>query len=80
MSGARDVAKAIDALKRGWPVAIDDISFLAIETAEAEGLSEFDGDAEPAALLISGNRAATLKLTNQREAVPADPVLIRRAP
>ena len=80
MSGARDVAKAIDALKRGWPVAIDDISFLAIETADAEGLSEFDGDAEPAALLISGNRAATLKLTNQREAVPADPVLIRRAP
>jgi len=30
--------------------------------------------------LISGNRAATLKLTNQREALPASPVLVRRAP
>ena len=79
MSGARDVARAIDALRRGWPVAIDGISFLAIETADAEGLAAFDGDAAPAALLISGNRAATLKLTNQRAATPAAPVLIRRA-
>lgn len=78
--GARDVARAIDALRRGWPVAIDGILFLAIETADAEGLAAFDGEAAPAALLISGNRAATLKLTNQREAVPAAPVLIRRAP
>jgi GTP cyclohydrolase II len=80
LSGERDVARAIDALRRGWPVTIDGISFLAIETADAEGLAEFDGGGEPAALLISGNRAATLKLTNQREAVPAEPVLIRRAP
>ena len=80
--GARDVARAIDALRRGWPVAVGDISFLAIETADAEGLAAFDGDgdAAPAALLISGNRAATLKLTNQREALPTEPVLIRRAP
>ena len=78
--GARDVARAIDALRRGWPVAVDDISFLAIETADAEGLAAFDGDGAPAALLISGNRAATLKLTNQREALPTEPVLIRRAP
>ncbi|MEA3013675.1 MAG: cyclohydrolase [Sphingomonadales bacterium] len=81
---ARDVARAIDALRRGWPVAIGDISFLAIETADADGLAAFDGpkngDAAPAALLISGNRAATLKLTNQREAQPALPVLVRRAP
>jgi GTP cyclohydrolase II len=80
---ARDVARAIDALRRGWPVAVDDISFLAIETADAEGLAAFDGPensgAAPAALLISGNRAATLKLTNQREAQPALPVLVRRA-
>ena len=32
--GARDVARAIDALRRGWPVKLDDISFLAIETAD----------------------------------------------
>ena len=78
--GARDVARAIDALRRGWPVAIDGVSFLAIERADAEGLAAFDGDDAPAALLISGNRAATLKLTNQRDAEPDLPVLIRRAP
>jgi len=78
--GARDVARAIDALRRGWPVAIDGISLLAVETADAGGLAAFDGDGAPAALLISGNRAATLKLTNQREAMPSAPVLIRRAP
>ena len=78
--GARDVARAIDALRRGWPVAVDDVSFLAIETADADGLAAFDGGGDmPAALLISGNRAATLKLTNQREAQPARPVLVRRA-
>jgi GTP cyclohydrolase II len=78
--GARDVARAIDALRRGWPAAVDEISFLAIETADAEGLAAFDGKGAPAGLLISGNRAATLKLTNQREALPDAPVLIRRSP
>lgn len=78
--GARDVARAIDALRRGWPVALGDIAFLAIETADADGLAAFDAGEAPAALLVSGNRAATLKLTNQRDAEPAEPVLIRRAP
>ena len=78
MSGARDVARAIDALRRGWTVAIEDILLLPVETADAEALAAFDG-ASPADLLISGNRAATLKLTNQREAVPADPVRLLRA-
>lgn len=76
---ARNTARAIDALRRGWTVAIGEILFLAIETADAEALAAFDGD-HPADLLISGNRAAILKLTNQREAVPADPVLIKRSP
>ncbi|HWT13364.1 MAG TPA: GTP cyclohydrolase II [Allosphingosinicella sp.] len=79
MTGARDVARAIDAFRRGWPVAVDDARFLAVETADEEGLAVFDVPA-PADLLIAGNRAATLKLTNQREAVPADPVLVRRQP
>jgi GTP cyclohydrolase II len=78
--GARDVARAIDALRRGWPVALGDIAFLAVETADTEGLAAFDAGEAPAALLVSGNRAATLKLTNQRDAEPAEPVLIRRAP
>jgi len=79
LTGARDVARAIDALRRGWPVAVDGISLLAIETADAEGLAAFDGGETRADLLISGNRAATLKLVNQREALPTEPVLIRRA-
>jgi GTP cyclohydrolase II len=78
--GARDVARAIDALRRGWPVAVDDIAFLAVETADRQGLAAFDGAGAAASLLISGNRAATLKLTNQREALPTEPVVIVRSP
>ena len=78
MTGARDVARASDALRRGWPVAVGDVAFLAIETADAGGLAACDGADAPASLLVSGNRAATLKLTNQREALPTRPVLIRR--
>jgi GTP cyclohydrolase II len=78
--GARDVARAIDALRRGWPVAIGEICFLAVETADADGLAAFDGEGGQADLLISGTRAAVLKLTNQRAALPTEPVLIRRAP
>ncbi|HET9427949.1 MAG TPA: GTP cyclohydrolase II [Allosphingosinicella sp.] len=78
MSGARDVARAIDALRRGWPVAVDGTNFLAVETAVEEALATFDSE-RAADLLISGQRAVTLKLANQREAVPTHPVRIRRA-
>ncbi|MFL6858123.1 MAG: GTP cyclohydrolase II [Allosphingosinicella sp.] len=78
MSEGRAVARAIDALRRGWPVAVGDAAFLAVETADLEILAAFNG-AAGADLLISGPRAATLKLTNQREAVPSEPVLIARA-
>ena len=74
-----DVACAVDALRRGRPVRIDDTAFLAVETARAETLGAFDS-ARPADLLISGHRATTLKLTNQREAVPARAVRIQREP
>jgi GTP cyclohydrolase II len=73
---ARDVARAIDALRRGWPVALDGLSLLAVETADADGFAALAG-ANGHDLLISGNRAATLKLTNQRAAMPTAPVLIR---
>ena len=79
LKGGRDAARAIDALRRGWPVEIDGVAFLAIETADDAGLAAFDADG-PADLLISGNRAATLKLANQRDAVPTGPVRIVRAP
>ena len=75
---ARNTARAIDALRRGWPVRIDGIGFLAIETADEAGLAAFDAQ-RPADILISGNRAVTLKLANQREAVPTGPVRIERA-
>ncbi len=34
MNEGRDVARAVDALRRGWPVSIDGNSFLAIETTD----------------------------------------------
>lgn len=76
---ARNVARAIDALRRGWPVEIDGLGLLAVETADAAALERLDG-ARPADILISGNRAATLKLANQRDGTPTAPVLIARAP
>jgi GTP cyclohydrolase II len=76
---ARNIARAIDALRRGWPIAIDGTAFLAVETADDAGLAAFDAG-KPSDLVISGNRAATLKLVNQREAVPTGPVRILRTP
>ena len=77
MKGGRDVARAIDALRRGWPIRIGGTAFLAVETADEAALVAFDS-ARPADLLISGNRAATLKLANQRDAVPTGPVRVER--
>ena len=84
MSDARDAARAVDALKRGWPVAIvgpaGAIRVLAIETADENRLAAFDPEAQ-ADLLISGARAATLKLANQRDAACPDlPVRVARTP
>ncbi|MEO7178774.1 MAG: GTP cyclohydrolase II [Allosphingosinicella sp.] len=78
MSGGRDVARAIDSLRRGWPVRIGDIGFLAVETADEAALAAFDAEGA-ADLLISGHRAVTLKLANQRDAVPSGPVRIERS-
>lgn len=76
----RAVARAIDALRRGWPVAIGPFSLLAIETADAGQLGAFDPEGE-ADVLLSASRAETLKLANQREAAnPGHAVRIERAP
>ena len=74
-----NAARAIDALRRGWPVALgDEITLLAIETADTESLAAFDPDGK-ADILISAGRAFTLKLANQIEAaVPDAPVLVAR--
>lgn len=67
-------------MRRGWPIAIDGLALLAVETADPERLAAFDGD-RPADLLISSGRAAALKLANQLEAAdPDSPVLVERAP
>ena len=73
----RAVPRAVDALRRGWPIRVDGTAFLAVETADADALAAFDADGA-ADLLISGHRAVTLKLANQREAVPTGPVRIAR--
>jgi GTP cyclohydrolase II len=77
----RAAPRAIDALRRGWPVCIDDtLSVLAIDSADALRLAAFERDAR-ANLLISESRAATLKLINQRAAASeCGAVMIARAP
>ena len=84
MTDPRAVARAVDALRRGWPVAIrgagGTLRLLAIETADSERLRAFDPEGA-APILLSAGRAATLKLANQREAaVPDGPVLVERTP
>jgi len=64
----------VDALRHGWPLTVGAAApmLLPIETALGPAQSEF--------ALISAARAATLKLTNQRDAAdPQAPVLIRAA-
>ena len=79
---ARDVARAIDALRRGWPIAIrgagEPVGLLAIETADSGRMKAFDPEGE-SPILLSAGRAATLKLANQLEAaIPDSPVLVER--
>ncbi|WP_223797814.1 GTP cyclohydrolase II [Sphingomonas nostoxanthinifaciens] len=81
---ARDAARAIDAIRRGWPVAIEGsdgwLLLLAVETADSERLAAFDPDGH-ADLLLSAERGAVLKLANQRDAAtPGQAVAVERAP
>ncbi len=68
MPDAKQAARAIDAIRRGWPVRINALTIMAVETASLVPAT---------ALLISASRAATLKLVNQRAAADtAMPVMI----
>ena len=75
----RSAAQAMDALLRGWPVSIASlsgtISLLAVETADDAVLAAFRDGGETS-LLISGERAATLRLTNQLAAANPGPVRV----
>jgi GTP cyclohydrolase II len=84
LSDPYKTALAIDALRRGWPVAIRGgngvLALLPVETADPARLAAFDPDGT-APLLLSSGRAATLKLANQiAAAAPEAPVLVERAP
>ncbi|MEP9402420.1 GTP cyclohydrolase II [Sphingomonas sp. VNH70] len=85
MSDPRDVARAIDALRRGWPIAIANppepvLTLLPIETADPVRLDAFD-PAGVGQVLLSFGRAETLKIVNQRAAAaPDQPVAIAREP
>jgi GTP cyclohydrolase II len=73
-AGAKRAAKAIDALRRGWPVRVaaanGGLTLLAIETGELSA-------APVKGILLSSARAATLKLANQFAAADVQmPVLI----
>ncbi|WP_267378239.1 MULTISPECIES: GTP cyclohydrolase II [unclassified Sphingomonas] len=80
MSAPRAAARAVDALRRGWPVGVGPLVLLAVETADPDRLAAFDPEAA-ADLLISAGRATTLGLANQRAAAdPDSPVQVERAP
>lgn len=77
--GARRAARAIDALRRGWPVRVEEpdgaLDLLAVESADDAARAAFgSGD-----ILLSGERAVTLKLTNQRPAATPGPVRLENA-
>lgn len=78
----RSVARAIDALRRGWPVAVHagsepPLTLIAIETADGMRAEPIAGG-----VLLSSGRAATLKLSNQIDAAtpPDAPVFVAPAP
>src|SRR3546814_3816281 len=60
LMGARDAARAIDALRRGWPVRVQApdgaLRLMAVEGADAVTLAAFDPGAR-ADILISAARA-----------------------
>lgn len=69
---ARRAARAIDALRRGWPISVEangqTLNLLPVETSDLQA-----SIADNLGLLLSASRADTLKLLNQRAA--ADPEL-----
>ncbi len=77
--GGRRAARAIDALRRGWPFRVEGaggaLDLLAVESARDDALVEFASHD----VLLSGERAVTLKLTNQRVAAAPGPVRLTSA-
>ncbi len=78
---ARRAARAIDALRRGWSIALEtDGEALNLLPVETTNLDQHLSGQSQIRLLISSSRADTLKLLNQRaSADPALPVQISLA-
>ena len=75
---ARRAARAVDALRRGWPISVEAdghiLHVLPIETGAVETVLSEDGEF---LVLLSSSRADTLRLLNQRAAAdPSQPVLL----
>ena len=83
MSGNTNVSRAIALLRSGRPVRIigdHELTIAAVETTTQE-LLDLRDPGHRARLMISGNRAAALKLANEREAAdPQAPVIVERTP
>ena len=77
MTGASDLERAIAALRAGRPVRIGGITALSVETGTQAMLDLLDPDG-CAPLLLSGQRAQALSLSNEREAADeSQPVEVR---
>ena len=70
--GARQAARAIDALRRGWPFRVEGnggtLDLLAVESARDDALAVFASHD----LLLSGERAVTLMLTGKAVVLETD--------
>jgi GTP cyclohydrolase II len=82
LSGDTNVRRAIALLRSGRPVRLtgdQELTIAAVETTTPELLDLRDPERR-ARLMISGNRAAALKLANERDAAdPQAPVIVERA-
>jgi GTP cyclohydrolase II len=82
LSGKADVRRAIAVLRAGRPIRISgtrNLTVAAVETTTPELLDLRDPERR-ASLMISGQRAAALKLANERDAAdPTAPVIIERS-
>ena len=71
---ARRAARAIDALRRGWPIRVEG----AVATLHLTAIETATDTTNVTGLLLASSRAATLKLANQRAAADvSQPVLIK---
>lgn len=76
-SAARNAARAIDALRRGWPVQVGPDARMALVAIETGCATNLFAEGRVKGILLSSARAATLKLANQFAAADTQlPVLI----